>query len=517
MYEVLLVDDEKNSREHLGQVIPFERHGFAVRGTAGNGREALDLILGGWTPDLVLLDIHMPVMDGLAFLSHLRAAGHEDVRVVMVSGFGEFEYARQAMKHGVKAYLTKPVDEDELLPLLDELRAELDERQRLREADLGRESQAAFRRLYNGAPVERSLFEGFAVLTCVLADALGETTGMRADQHVQTLVSNMIGPEYGIPFRTKGSQQSYLVPPQALARHGGHCPGLAQALRRSMESAGLDCALLFDTAALSTCRESFREDFQTHLYDMLTGVFYDGSRILCCDGSRCPDGGEPQDEAKRIDALAQGVHALDAQAVLGRMDAQLGAMRRERVGIQYIQQFGFRLYYLLMDELARAGGAGEESPLTRPDLMSPPVFMSYDTWRRQLAGMVSDAFCRLHRDAHRENPSVAVAVMRHVDAHFAEPLSLKGMADAHYVNAAYLGRVFQKVAGMPFKEYLNRIRVNEAKRLLRRTDLMVYEIAARVGFAESSYFIVKFMQEVGQSPSEYRNGRAGTPMQPGTV
>ena len=86
-----------------------------------------------------------------------------------------------------------------------------------------------------------------------------------------------------------------------------------------------------------------------------------------------------------------------------------------------------------------------------------------------------------------------------------EQFSLKQVADIFYINAAYLGRVFQKTTGMCFKEYVNKIRISEAKRLLLQTDRLIYEIANDVGFTESSYFIVKFSQEVGKSPSEYRN------------
>lgn len=88
--------------------------------------------------------------------------------------------------------------------------------------------------------------------------------------------------------------------------------------------------------------------------------------------------------------------------------------------------------------------------------------------------------------------------------HFREPITLKEVAERFFVSASYLGRSFQKAAGIPFKQYVNELRIEEAKRLLRQTDRLIYEIAEETGFAESKYFIARFTAMVGMSPMEYR-------------
>lgn len=74
----------------------------------------------------------------------------------------------------------------------------------------------------------------------------------------------------------------------------------------------------------------------------------------------------------------------------------------------------------------------------------------------------------------------------------------------YFVTPSYLGRCFQKVTGVGFKQYLNQLRIEEAKLLLARTDKMVYEVAEEVGFTESKYFVSKFTAQVGKTPLEYR-------------
>ena len=85
-----------------------------------------------------------------------------------------------------------------------------------------------------------------------------------------------------------------------------------------------------------------------------------------------------------------------------------------------------------------------------------------------------------------------------------EPLLLKDVAERFFVSPAYLGRCIQKAAGISFKQYLNDRRIEEAMRLLEQTDRMIYEIADEVGFGESKYFVSRFVEKAGKTPSEYR-------------
>ena len=111
--------------------------------------------------------------------------------------------------------------------------------------------------------------------------------------------------------------------------------------------------------------------------------------------------------------------------------------------------------------------------------------------------------------------------LTYIQRHFREQISLKSVADKFYVSPSYLGRCLQKaLKGSSFRQYLNDLRIREAKRLLRDTDKMIYEIAQDVGYAdpkyfnrvfkevegvsESKYFISKFTDLTGVTPAEYR-------------
>jgi YesN/AraC family two-component response regulator len=128
-YDVLLVDDEPHALDGLMLMVDWERHGFRVAGACRDGEEALRRIRTE-PPDLVVTDIRMPVMDGLALIEEARRSGHRDLLFAIASGYHDFEYAARAVRLGVRHYLTKPVIASEAEEMLERLSSELRERKR---------------------------------------------------------------------------------------------------------------------------------------------------------------------------------------------------------------------------------------------------------------------------------------------------------------------------------------------------------------------------------------------------
>ena len=128
MYRVLIVDDETTIREQLPMAFEWAQYGFEVVATAANGKEAMDRTKE-YLPDLILLDIRMPVMDGLSFLKWLHDSPYRETNVLILTGYSEFDYAITAMKYGAAGYLNKPLDEDEIAEYLVEIAAKLSLRQ----------------------------------------------------------------------------------------------------------------------------------------------------------------------------------------------------------------------------------------------------------------------------------------------------------------------------------------------------------------------------------------------------
>lgn len=123
-FSIILADDEQQILFGMKNGIDWESLGFSVVGTAQNGKEALELI-EEYHPDLLISDIKMPFMDGLE-LSKILHDNYINTKIILFSGWDDFEYARTAISYGVSQYLMKPIDYDEMQKLLTNIHEELE-------------------------------------------------------------------------------------------------------------------------------------------------------------------------------------------------------------------------------------------------------------------------------------------------------------------------------------------------------------------------------------------------------
>ena len=120
MYKLLIVDDEKIEREGMAELIPWESYGIELAGTAWNGQDGYEQVLKVH-PDIVMTDIKMPVMDGLELIRRLKEE-FPDIEVIVLSGYGEYEYTSQAMELGIKYYIFKQCDEERMFRVIEKLK-----------------------------------------------------------------------------------------------------------------------------------------------------------------------------------------------------------------------------------------------------------------------------------------------------------------------------------------------------------------------------------------------------------
>lgn len=127
MLRLMIVDDEQIIREALSVMIDYESIGYQLIATAKNGMEAYDIICDEY-PDVVITDIRMPILNGLDLIDRSMKSDSK-ITFILLSGYSEFEYAKQAMKYGVRYYLLKPTDKQELIETLISIRQELEQKE----------------------------------------------------------------------------------------------------------------------------------------------------------------------------------------------------------------------------------------------------------------------------------------------------------------------------------------------------------------------------------------------------
>lgn len=124
MYNVMIVDDEQSIKRSLKSIINFDSSRFQVVQEAEDGREALSLT-EQFQPDVIITDVKMPVLDGIHLVKEIRSRNYQ-VEIVIISGYSNFDYAKQAMKFDVLDYLLKPLDEEEVLQTLQRIEQKLE-------------------------------------------------------------------------------------------------------------------------------------------------------------------------------------------------------------------------------------------------------------------------------------------------------------------------------------------------------------------------------------------------------
>jgi two-component system response regulator YesN len=504
MYSILIVDDEKAIRENLSKAIPFDEYGFFIGGTAANGAEALEL-LPVLKPDMILLDVCMPVMDGLGFLKELKKTEYSDTIVIMLSGYSDFEYAKKAMRYGAKGYVTKPVDE-EILPLLTEMNQELRKSsyQRLRKTQM--DDLRLLNMLYNGKSWDRSIFGKYILVHCIILKATVDDGEDNPYSIVQNCMENLLK-EYGnCLFRTKGCILTYLIPKEIFHYYDESEEIFAKHLLYLLREEKLQCSLLLDKEVFGNSDSAFREDYNANLYTMMTEVFYGKTGVI--DITKLAKNNRVERlnrEEYFMEQLRRYLLELDKASIQREFDALMEEIEGIRLRIEYIQEINFRIYYLLADTIASESSNSREEPiLTPPEWLDYIYFYTFDKWKMlQLSG-IEEAFRYIESRRSIANLGVCGNIIEYVHRHFREPITLQQVAENFYMNSAYLGQIFQKATGESFKRYVNNLRIAEAKRLLKQTDGLIYEIAYQVGYVESKYFIEKFVAHVGMSPTEYR-------------
>ena len=128
MLKLIIADDEKWVRTAIKSIIRFDDQEFVLASEASNGIETLELCRQH-EPDILITDIMMPGLNGLELISEL-ARTQPEIKIVVISGYNDFDYARTAMRYGVKDYLLKPVDENELNQVLNRIKNEIREKER---------------------------------------------------------------------------------------------------------------------------------------------------------------------------------------------------------------------------------------------------------------------------------------------------------------------------------------------------------------------------------------------------
>lgn len=508
MMNVLLVDDEPWVLEGLRTIVNWGKYGFSICGEAENGNQAWPMI-EQLQPDLVFTDIHMPTVSGLELIDRSLHQLLKPPRFIILSGYNNFEYARAALRPRVEDYLLKPIDEDEIETLLEQIS------RKIRNEQASEELYRIDRPLYVNNLLNR-LFQGeesneleAEVISLLSLDRKAEVGCLLVNtqleqKYVQGLVSQLAGDKQLEMFIdadgrmgliTSGTSRSNsLEELEALGcRLYDACCGEDDLIVAFGHSSGRG-------AAVKSAYEKAVSALEWKRYHMSGG--------LVLFSAIPPLNYMKKVNVEALNALMTGLcddhqesFELLVDQLLAAPASSLPASDLEYVRIQLLA-----LEMAVLKKLTELEGDTDHFLLSlrtslERTLMEIDCYPAFRQYGMILCAKGSEVLRKRLRE--REcNP--VFQVTQYVNREFRQKLQLQELAEKFHMNPNYLGQVFKQQTGQSFREYLNNKRMEEAKILLRQGRMSIAEIAIHSGYPNPDYFVSQFKRMTGIAPTAFR-------------
>lgn len=539
LYRIILVDDEEEVRKSIIRKIDWHAAGFEVVGDAENGEDALEKI-ENLEPDVILTDIRMPYMDGLALAERVRQK-YPSMKIIIFSGYDDFEYAKQAIKLNVTEYILKPVNAQELTAILERIRTNLDnEIEQKRNVNLLRESYI------RSLPILREQFLNDLVTRPVPE----EEAAQRLKEYdidiggARKWIAAAIDIERPEKAELPIHREKALIPVSVMQileeKLGQYCRYITFISRTSQSELAAIAAIDGDNTQTGLidvlgdiCKET-RKILEvpitigighscTSLSDICLsyngavnslgykGIVGSGSTIYINDvepvnRGKLQFGGK--DEAELTSAIKFGPRERIEAAVAEIM----GKMEEAKVHFRQCQAYMLsvtnciiqliQVYDLDMQEIfENAGEAGDAYALI-PKVQRQEEFAQ---WLLSAALAINRA---MNQERANTMKQVIQEARQYIMDNYQDPeLSVEKICRHLHMSPAYFSTMFKKETGQAYIAYLTEVRLNKAVELLNKTDDKTYVIAASVGYQEQNYFSYVFKKRFGVSPTKFRTNK----------
>ncbi|NGZ76344.1 response regulator [Saccharibacillus alkalitolerans] len=526
--KVLVVDDEAIFRRGLRHLIGISGTSWEVAGEAKDGLEALEEI-ERLKPELVITDIRMPRLDGIGLQEKIRER-YPDIRCFVLSGYNDFRYAQSSLRYGARDYLLKPIDKEELYRVLDLVDRELRQKEeqageRLRGGRPAAISAEDRERLLDGlvrgelpharpGELRESGIEFERGIYCLVAeldkDSVERSRYERQEAELfslyirQFIEEALAGIRAGFVFR-RGESVVVLLDAEVSETSREEIAGLARhvaaKIRRDADLT-ITIGIGGGVHGVEEVSKSYGEAKIALLYRLTSG----GNRVLLYEDP-------PRQEASSAKTPLTNRGYLE-QALLEGGGEDLGERVREGIeqlcgsaaspGIIHEQ-----VCRMLLEAygLAADRGLQDDWPEGRDiggALQGALAISSRTELSAYCAGLLRSLQSLIRRSDEGGGLHAVDKVVRHIEEHYAEPITLGSMAELVYLNASYLSSLFKSRLGRSFVEILTAVRVREASKRLLHTDDKIASIAYETGFSNIRHFNRVFKAETGRTPKEFR-------------
>lgn len=543
MLKIFLAEDEVIVRETIKRMIPWENLGFELVGEAADGEMALPLLIRQ-QPDLLITDIKMPFMDGLT-LARLAKKEVPGLKVVILSGYDDFNYAKQAINIGVEDYLLKPITKNALIERLTEIRSRYEDEKTQREyyEKFHREMQAYeknssrdfFEALVSGSLDMMEVYkraeklgldivaESYNVLIFTMncnEDFSGQREGYSSweVESLEMLEKFFTGHPFAMLFRSNVFSYGVLIKGEknSIRENTRICvEEIRKIFDRKEDNKEWFVAVGESVERLSQIQKSYhsasRAFSQRYLYDGKV-LYYD--EMLAMEKKDVTN--DDSEYLQKVDVNALNPTILQKFLSNGLLEETENFVQDYfyAIGQEPMESVVFRSYVILnvrFSVLSFLKELGCDTKTLEPEDTEEILAESGRNMESTIAyaeKLVSQAIQLRDRNSGNKNRSILKTAVDFIDQHYMEEdMSLNKAANVANVSANHFSALFSQNMGQTFIEYLTSLRMDKAKEYLRCTGMRSSEIAGEVGYKDAHYFSYLFKKTQGMTPSDYRKAR----------
>lgn len=543
MLKIFLAEDEVIVRETIKRMIPWEDLGFELVGEAADGEMALPLLLRQ-KPDLLITDIKMPFMDGLT-LAKVAKKEIPGLKVVILSGYDDFNYAKQAINIGVEDYLLKPITKNALIERLTEIRSRYEHEKTQKEyyEKFHREMQAYEKNS------SRDFFEALVS---------GSMDMMEIYRRSEKLGLDIVAEAYNVLIFTMNCEEDFSGQREGYSEWEAESLELLEEFFSENTSAMLfHCNIFSYGVLIKGQKETIEENTRSCVSEI--------QRILDRKEQKRQwfvAAGEPVERLSQIQKSYYSASRAFSQRYLYDENIlyydEMASMEKKNVtedDSTYLQKVDVNALNPVILQKFLSNGLLEETENFVKDYfyaigqepLESLVFRNYVTLNVRFSVMsflkeigcdtrtleqedtedvlsesskslenaiayaekiISQAIALRDQNSGNKNRSILKTAVDFIDSHYMEEdMSLNKAANAANVSANHFSALFSQNMGQTFIEYLTNLRMNKAKEYLRCTSMRSSEIAGEIGYKDAHYFSYLFKKTQGMTPSDYRKAR----------
>lgn len=536
MLKIFLVEDESIMREGLRDNMPWQQFGYEFVGEASDGEMALPLIRKT-RPDVLLTDIKMPFMDGLT-LSRMVAKEFPNMKIIILSGHDDFDYARQAIQIGVEQYILKPVTRETMKKVLLEVKEKLDSEKEkkmymekfqseMHEYEL-MSRRTFFEKVFSGRLPVQDIYTEMEKLSLdlegpcfnlimVSAQRKRKVQDAQSSDSPQFIRAQDEMMHYFLRFR------EYLIFNWNINTYGILVKGEAEQMDSFTQRALQNIARIYSeieqdydwyvVAGSTVERLSQLADCYNKVNHMLSLRYLSPAGHMLTEATEEFTSGNDGENLDKLD-----VTKVDPEILKGFLENGLKSEADEFLD-NYFQSLQeplksklFRNYLVLNVRFvtlayAESLGCSQENFLQSAEGENiPDLNSSIEDIKNYAGRLIKQAIAEREKESNDRSHTMLKKALQYIEEKYIdETLSLNDAAAVIDVSPNYFSAIFSQEMGMTFIEYVTKKRMDKAKKLLRQSDMHTAEIAMEVGYKDPHYFSFVFKKTQGCTPREYRN------------